>query len=200
MVKLWQVSISAQTSLRVIFSLPVKKLLELNLTESQNLYNFHAHSFLWILLNSWRKVFSLWVSKFVCFIDCIAPCTEGQVCCLLNYVAYMEHSCVIRLLVLWNELRKTNCILHQGFKDFPTIKEPLQILGISRVIRSRFEGEEPWFWSDLWTSLLSGIKCLLDVNWYKFFTWGEKLQYFWWTYYEPFAQIFAFLCFTDFHT
>lgn len=133
------------------------------------------------------------------FIDGVAYCTEGQVCCLLNYVAYMEHSCVIRLTVLWSELGKTNYILHQGFVDFPKIKEPLQILGTNGVIWSRFQGEELWFWSDLWTSCYMAFNAYCMWTDTNFCTWGEKLQYIWWTYSEPFAQIFVFLCYSSTH-
>ena len=111
--------------------------------------------------------FSLWVSKFVHFIDNVAHCTEGQACSLFNFVAYMEHSCVIRLLVLWNELGKTNYILHQGFVDFPTVKEPLQIWWTSRVIWSQFQSEEPPH-----CDLAFNACCMwTDTN---FCTWGEK--------------------------
>jgi hypothetical protein len=49
---------------------------------------------------------------------------------------------------------------------FYTSRSHLEFLGSRRVTWSKFHTEDPQFWSELWTSLLSGTFCSLHFNWY----------------------------------
>jgi hypothetical protein len=57
-----------------------------------NLFKYYS-------INSRRFYHSEYLNVCISF-DCDAYCMEGQVCCFLNNVAYLEHSCVIGLLVI----------------------------------------------------------------------------------------------------
>jgi hypothetical protein len=69
------------------------------------------------------------------------------------------------------KLKHPNFNLHtfdQGSAHFQKIWSNFQILNAKRAIFGEFHTEDPQFWSDVWTSLLSGFLCWVHVHQYAF--------------------------------
>jgi len=59
------------------------------------------------------------------------------------------------------------------YKFSNNIGSPPQVLSATGLTWSKFHFEDPHLWSDLWTSLLSGVSYFVHMNWH-IFVWKEK--------------------------
>ena len=78
-----------------------------------------------------------------------------------------------------NKPKKTNgkilCLKGKVLKCWINCRSHFQIVGAGRVPWSKFRTENLQLWTDLRTSLLSGVFCLMYVNKYIFARKGEKV-------------------------
>jgi hypothetical protein len=128
------------------------------------------HCFSLVIVSPLRNsFFAGLLNNFFCRQHCVCQCCYK---CLTHcFGSYLFH-CISFMIFLNLELFfcLQPILKHSlgGQKIFQKSRSCLKILGIRMVTSRQYHSEDPQFWSDLSTSLLSVAFFLVLVNWYTF--------------------------------
>jgi hypothetical protein len=133
--------------------------------------------YIWCCYSSWTtSIEYVWTGVHFCSSTFIHGCTVVTVCSPDGWALYVFDSDTVTSVIKsshWlNSTREFEILQSQLIEVDPCIhkffqksRSHIQILDAWTVVWSKFNTEDPKFWSDLWCSLLNGTLCFMHMNW-----------------------------------